>query len=104
MTVTPTLSRPASAPYTPGWRDGLLQGEPGAPALISAARTWTYAELDREVAARGAVLGTTRRLVMLECANDLDTVATYLAAFAGGHPVLLLGPGDLERHPGLVER
>ncbi len=105
MTLTPTLrEQPASAPYTPAWRDGLLQGEPEAPALVSASRTWTYAELGREVAARGEVLGATRRLVMLECANDLDTVATYLAAFAGGHPVALLGPGDLDRHPGLVER
>ena len=74
MTLTPILRRPA--PGTSAWRDGLLQGEPGAPALVSAARTWTYAELGREVAARGEVLGATRRLVMLECANDLDTVAT----------------------------
>ena len=104
MTLTPTLREGASAPYAPGWRDGLLQGEPGAPALVSASRTWTYAELGDEVAARGELLGATRRLVMLECANDLDTVATYLAAFAGRHPVVLLAPGDLDRHPGLVER
>jgi len=104
MTLTPTLRERASAPYAPVWRDGLLQGEPGAPALFSASRTWTYAELGDEVAARGELLGATRRLVMLECANDLDTIATYLAAFAGRHPVVLLAPGDLDRHPGLVER
>ncbi|HEY5420372.1 MAG TPA: hypothetical protein VIL10_06530, partial [Marmoricola sp.] len=104
MTLTPTLRERASAPYAPVWRDGLLQGEPGAPALFSASRTWTYAELGEEVAARGELLGATRRLVMLECANDLDTIATYLAAFAGRHPVVLLAPGDLDRHPGLVER
>ena len=104
MTLTPTLRERASAPYAPMWRDGLLQGEPGAPALFSASRTWTYAELGDEVAARGELLGATRRLVMLECANDLDTIATYLAAFAGRHPVVLLAPGDLDRHPGLVER
>ena len=39
MTLTPTLRERASAPYAPVWRDGLLQGEPGAPALFSASRT-----------------------------------------------------------------
>ena len=28
MTLTPTLPRPASAPYVPGSRDGLMQGSP----------------------------------------------------------------------------
>jgi acyl-CoA synthetase (AMP-forming)/AMP-acid ligase II len=105
MTLTPTL-RPLAAPtpYAPVREDGLPQGAPEDTALVSADRAWTYAELDREVAARRELLGATRRLLMLECANDLETVATYLAAFAGGHPVLLLGPGDLDRHPGLVGR
>ena len=53
--------------------------------------------------ARRAELGSTRRLVLLEAGNDVETVVTFLAALAGRHPVLLAAPGDTERHPHLVE-
>ena len=66
-----------------------------APALVSGADCVTYADLARLVDARAAVLGTHRRLVLLECRNDVETVVTYLAALQGHHPVLLVGPDCL---------
>ncbi|WP_121253317.1 AMP-binding protein [Nocardioides ferulae] len=57
-------------------------------ALLAAEGTLTYAELADRVEARAAALGPQRRLLLLEAANDVETVVTYLAALAGGHPVL----------------
>jgi hypothetical protein len=51
----------------------------------------SYAELAEMVRRRMAELGTNRRLVLLECHNDIDTVVTYLAALEGRHPMLLTG-------------
>ena len=64
------------------------------PALVLDDRTITYAELDALVSERAEDLGPVRRLVMLEGANELEPVVTYLAALAGGHPVLLV-PGTV---------
>lgn len=61
-----------------------------APAVIHGGRTLSHRELDDLVEARTELLGSTRRLVMLECANDLEPLVTYLAALRGGHPVLLM--------------
>ncbi|MFP5334870.1 MAG: AMP-binding protein [Actinomycetes bacterium] len=58
----------------------------------------TYRELADRVGRVRDVLGATRRLVLLAAANDLDSLVTYLAALAGGHPLLLV-PGD---KPGAV--
>ena len=33
---------------------------------------------------------------MLQASNDIDPVVTYLAALEGGHPILLVAPGDDE--------
>jgi len=49
----------------------------------------TYAELADRVDAVVTALGTTRRLVVVPAANELDPLVTYLAALSGGHPVLL---------------
>ena len=42
--------------------------------------------------------------MLLEAANDVESVVTYLAALAGGHPVLVAAPGDADRHAELVDR
>jgi acyl-CoA synthetase (AMP-forming)/AMP-acid ligase II len=52
----------------------------------------SYADLACRVAATGERLGVERRLVLLAAENDVDTLVTYLAAQAGGHPVLLADP------------
>ncbi len=64
-------------------------------ALLVGADQVTYADLASRVESRSAELGTTRRLVLLVGANDVDPLVTYLAALASGHPILL-APGD---HP-----
>ncbi len=50
----------------------------------------SYADLAGLVAERAERLGPVRRLVLLEMAADVDSVATYLAALAGGHPVVVV--------------
>jgi acyl-CoA synthetase (AMP-forming)/AMP-acid ligase II len=90
MTTQPTVALP------------LLGGREDAPALLTTTGSVTYAELAGRVEARRATLGPTRRLVLLEAGNDVESVVTYLAALAGRHPVLLAAPGDVERHADLV--
>ncbi len=80
----------------------LLGGRPGDAALVTASGAVTYAELSARIDARRTDLGSTRRLVLLEAGNDVESVVTYLAGLAGGHPVLLAAPGDVERHAELV--
>jgi acyl-CoA synthetase (AMP-forming)/AMP-acid ligase II len=80
----------------------LLGGAPGDTALVTDDVTLTYAELADAVRARATELGTTRRLVLLEAANDIQTVVTYLGALAGHHPVLLVGAGDAERQADII--
>jgi acyl-CoA synthetase (AMP-forming)/AMP-acid ligase II len=80
----------------------LLAGRPGDVALLTASGAVTYAELSARVDARRTDLGPSRRLVLLEAGNDVESVVTYLASLAGGHPVLLAAPGDVERHAELV--
>lgn len=62
-------------------------------AVRTTTRTITYDALSRLVAERAAVLGTTRRLVLLGGGNTLEALVTYLAALSGGHPLVLV-PGD----------
>jgi acyl-CoA synthetase (AMP-forming)/AMP-acid ligase II len=82
----------------------LLGGRPGDVALLAGPVSVTYADLAARVAARAEELGATRRLVLLEAGNDVDSVVTFLAALAGGHPVLVAAPGDTDRHADLVDR
>ncbi|GAA5123313.1 AMP-binding protein [Haloechinothrix salitolerans] len=64
-------------------------------ALIDAhGQRLTYRELADRVAAMRARLGTTRRLVLVAAANDVDPIVAYLAALSGGHPVLLASAHD----------
>lgn len=74
----------------------LLGGSPDHIALVSGAERITYGELADRVEARRAELGDGRRLVMLQAAKRVEPIVTYLAALAGGHPVLLVAPGDDE--------
>ncbi|HVK25148.1 MAG TPA: AMP-binding protein [Actinokineospora sp.] len=66
------------------------------PAVVTPSGSLTYDALASRVAEVADVLGSTRRLVLVAAANDLDSVVTYLAALRGGHPVLLTSPGGLD--------
>ncbi|TPG36890.1 AMP-binding protein [Mycolicibacterium hodleri] len=63
------------------------------PALLTADRRVSYRELADDVAASASDLGSQRRLVLLECRNDIETLVSYLGALAGGHVVIPL-PAD----------
>ncbi|WP_026537214.1 AMP-binding protein [Arthrobacter sp. 9MFCol3.1] len=61
-----------------------------SPAILTDTLAMTYRELAERVDAFSLRLGATRRLVALAAANDLDSLVVYLAALAGGHPLILL--------------
>ncbi|MPY96961.1 MAG: AMP-binding protein [Actinophytocola sp.] len=74
-------------------------------ALIDAhGQCLTYRELAERVAAMRARLGTTRRLVLVAAANDVDPIVAYLAALSGGHPVLLASADDDAYRAELIAR
>lgn len=89
MTSLPTTppARPVGEPPI-----GRIAGFGTTPALVTQNGNLTYAELADRVRSRTVELGTSRRLVLLECRNDVETVVTYLAALEGYHPVLLASP------------
>jgi acyl-CoA synthetase (AMP-forming)/AMP-acid ligase II/fucose 4-O-acetylase-like acetyltransferase len=66
-------------------------------ALVTADGELSYGQLASRVTAMARRLGDERRLVLLACGNDVDSVVVYLAAMAAGHPVLL-APGDRSDH------
>lgn len=66
-------------------------------AVITPSERITYVELADRVAEVAAVLGPTRKLVLLAATNDTGTLVTYLAALRAGHPVMLV-PGDNADH------
>ena len=74
----------------------LLGGDTDDVALVSDTARLSYGELADRVDARRRELGDGRRLVMLQAANAVEPIVTYLAALAGGHPVLLVAPGEDE--------
>ncbi|MET1019522.1 MAG: AMP-binding protein [Microterricola sp.] len=74
----------------------LLGGADDDIAVVSDEGTLSYGELASRVAERRRRLGETRRLVMLQASNNLEPLVTYLAAIEGGHPILLVAPGDDE--------
>lgn len=61
-----------------------------APAVVTPERTLTHAELADLVAGRAASWGPHRRLVLVEGANDLDSLVAYLAALQHGHVALVV--------------
>lgn len=80
----------------PAPRLTLLGGADDDIALVTEDSTLSYGELASRVAERRRMLGETRRLVMLQASNNLEPLVTYLAALEGGHPILLVAPGDDE--------
>ena len=80
----------------PAPRLTLLNGSDDDVAFVTGSGDLSYAQLARMVAIRRLELGSVRRLVMLEAANAVEPIVTYLAALEGGHPVLLVAPGDDE--------
>lgn len=74
----------------------LLGGAADDVALVTEEVTLSYGELADRVAECRRVLGEARRLIMLQASNSLEPLVTYLAALEGGHPILLVAPGDDE--------
>ncbi|WAB83983.1 AMP-binding protein [Microcella daejeonensis] len=69
----------------------LLAGADRDIALVDASRSVSYAELRERVIVRAAELGCGRRLLMLSCRRDVETVVSLLAALVARHAVILLG-------------
>ncbi|MCD2440748.1 AMP-binding protein [Agromyces sp. SYSU K20354] len=74
----------------------LARGRVHDAALLTDDGELTFAALRDRIDARRHELGATRRLVMIEGANALEPVVTYLAALEAGHPVLFVD-GDPQR-------
>ena len=62
----------------------------------------SYTELARRADEFGASLGRTRRLLLLEAANELPALIAYLGALRWGHPVLLAS-GDSGLLDGILQ-
>ena len=62
-------------------------------AVVAGDHALTYRELAQRVDGVVRALGPVRRLVALEAANDVPSLVAYLAALAGGHPLLVLPAG-----------
>ena len=71
------------------WFPAHLAGHGDRVALVTESATISYRDLAERVGAAAERLGP-RRLVLLAAANTADAIVTYLAALAGGHPVLLV--------------
>ena len=100
MTTAPTRTpTPVGVPFA---RD--LASFGAATALVADGTAISYAELADRVEARGRLLGDTRRLVMISGTNEVETLVTYLAALAGGHPVLLVPADNAEHVATIAER
>ena len=87
---TPDLGRrvaPAVGPVLDHARFG------AAPAVLAGDEVLTHADLARRVADRAATWGPARRLVLVEGANDLDSLVAYLAALQHGHVALVVPDG-----------
>ena len=86
--VLASLSLRADVARVPFAAELARRGE--RPAIVTAESVITYRELAERVEALLLRLGTTRRLVALTASNDVASVVGYLAALAGGHPLILL--------------
>jgi len=72
-------------------------------ALVTDEGTITYAELADRVSAAVERLGHRRRLVLLAGANHPDAIVLYLAALAGGHPLILVGADNTHAFRSLAD-
>lgn len=93
------MSTTTSAPAF--WSDLARYGD--RTALWTAAEAWTYDRLADDVERARQQLGDERRLVLLSAGRRPETVVWYLAALAGGHPVLMCSENQ-DHVAGLVER
>jgi acyl-CoA synthetase (AMP-forming)/AMP-acid ligase II/peptidoglycan/LPS O-acetylase OafA/YrhL len=86
----------------------LLGGDDEHVALVTEEGAVTFAALASRVLERRQELGDIPRLVMLKSSNVVESIVTYLAALEGGHPILLVAPGDdeaaLRHRASLTER
>jgi acyl-CoA synthetase (AMP-forming)/AMP-acid ligase II len=89
MTCTPTETPPEAEPVPFA---GSLERFGDRAALVTPEGTVSYRDLARRADEIGARIGPGRRLVLVAAANDVDSVAGYLAALRRGHPVLLVPP------------
>ena len=64
-------------------------GHANRPALITDRETITYKELAERVSTEMELLGSTRRLVLIELQNTVSAIVSYLAAMRAGHVVLI---------------
>ncbi len=87
--------RPAPVPRAPRVLD--LASHGARLAVRTADEALTYADLARRVDDTAELLGPTRRLVLVEGANRLDSLVAHLAALTHGHVVLLAAPGEPAR-------
>ncbi|WP_229856275.1 AMP-binding protein [Nocardioides flavus (ex Wang et al. 2016)] len=62
----------------------------------------SHADLARRVADRAASWGPARRLVLVEGANDLDSLVAYLAALQHGHVALVVPDGRPEQRDATI--
>lgn len=62
------------------------------PALLTAETDLSYTKLAERVDAWASALGPSRRLIVLRGSTSIEFVVALLAAFQGGHPVILAPP------------
>ena len=74
------------------------------PALCTVTGELTYRDLGERVGRAAEGLGPSPRLVLVEAAPTVDAVVALLAALAGGHPALVVAPGERDRRDGIVDR
>ena len=62
----------------------------------------TYQELEQRVRILAQSMGETKKLVAIECTNEIESIIGYLAALYGQHPVILVGEGTLSNDNRIV--
>lgn len=100
MTLAPDTAAGPLVPLTGTSIADDLARHGARPALIFGGQVLSFRDLAARVDEIGERLGGERRLVLLSAANDPDTIATYLAALRGRHPIVLAGRGQ----PALTEQ
>lgn len=64
----------------------------------SGGREVSYRELHARMLVFAEKIGPEKRLVALECANEIESLVAYLAAIHFGHPVILFGEGKINEN------
>ncbi|MDP3853500.1 AMP-binding protein [Phenylobacterium sp.] len=87
--------RPFASHQAPGFASGLEAFGERVAIVTPSGERLTYVELAARADAFAQTLGPTRRLLMIEAANEIEPLVAYLGALRHGHPVLLTaGGGD----------